>query len=288
MARPLRIEFPGALYHITVRGDRQEPICEDDQDRRYFQKLLGDVITQSNWICHAYCLMGNHFHLIIETPDGNLSKGMRQLNGVYTQSSNRRHKRSGHLFQGRINAILVDRDAYFLELTRYTVLNPVRAGMVKHPGKWPWSSYRAMAGATKSPSWLTTNIGLELFGKKQAIARKRYQQFVADGIGKESIWKNLNRQIYLGNENFIERMQAKMEKEIRDVNIPQAQQRRPAPPLDVIRAAHRDRNEAIVAAYETGEYSYQKIAEHFGLHFIRVGEIVRKSRKTKLLPVEEI
>lgn len=153
--------------------------------------------------------------------------------------------------------------------------------MLKHPGNWPWSSYRAMAGGAKSPPWLTTRTILDSFSKKQVLARKKYRQFVADGIGKESIWKNLNCQIYLGNENFIERMQAKMEKKIRDVNIPQAQQRRPAPPLDVIRAAHRDRNQAIVAAYETGEYSYQRIAEHFGLHFIRVGEIVRKSRKTK-------
>lgn len=284
MARPLRIEFPGALYHITVRGDRQEPIYEDNQDRQYFIELLGQVIIQGNWICHAYCLMDNHFHLMIETPDGNLAKGMRQLNGVYTQSSNLRHHRVGHLFQGRYKAILVDRDAYLLELARYTPLNPVRAGMVKHPGNWPWSSYRAMVGAVKSPPWLTTQAILDLFSKKQTLARKKFQRFVAEGIGNESIWKNLNRQIYLGSDRFIERMQAKLEQESRDVNIPRVQQRPPAPPLDVIHANHRNRDQAIVAAYETGDYSYQQIAEYFELHFTTVGEIVRKLRKSKTTP----
>jgi len=284
MARPLRIEFPGALYHITVRGDRQESIYEDNQDRQHFIELLGQVIIQGNWICHAYCLMDNHFHLMIETPDGNLAKGMRQLNGVYTQSSNLRHHRVGHLFQGRYKAILVDRDAYLLELARYTTLNPVRAGMVKHPGNWPWSSYRAMVGAAKSPPWLTTQAILDLFSKKQALARKKFQRFVAEGIDNESIWKNLNRQIYLGSDRFIERMQAKLEKESRDVNIPRAQQRPPAPPLEVLRAAHRNRDQAIAAAYETGDYSYQQLAEYFELHFTTVGEIVRKLRKSKTTP----
>ncbi|HWQ95123.1 MAG TPA: transposase, partial [Gammaproteobacteria bacterium] len=126
MSRPLRLEFPDALYHVTARGDRQEDIFEDDQDRELFLATLGQVISRFNWICHAWCLMDNHYHLLIQTPDGNLSKGMRQLNGVYTQASNRRHRRVGHLFQGRFKAILVDRDAYLLELSRYVVLNPVR------------------------------------------------------------------------------------------------------------------------------------------------------------------
>ena len=100
MSRPVRIQFEGALYHITSRGDRREAIYKDDEDRSAFLKTLGEVTETFNWICHAYCLMTNHYHLVIETPDGNLSKGMRQLNGVYTQASNRRHQRTGHLFQG--------------------------------------------------------------------------------------------------------------------------------------------------------------------------------------------
>ena len=127
MARPVRIEFAGALYHITSRGDRREAIYEDDTDRFRFLEVLGEVVERFNWRCHAYCLMTNHYHLVVETVDGNLSKGMRQLNGVYTQWSNRRHRRTGHLLQGRYKAILVDSEAYLLELARYVVLNPVRA-----------------------------------------------------------------------------------------------------------------------------------------------------------------
>ncbi len=114
MARPLRIEYPGALYHVTSRGDRQEAIFDDNQDRKAFLDILGEVVSRFRWRCHAYCLMENHYHLMIETPEANLAKGMRQLNGVFTQWSNRRHQRSGHLFQGRYKAIHVDRDSYFL------------------------------------------------------------------------------------------------------------------------------------------------------------------------------
>ncbi len=133
MARPLRIEYPGALYHITARGNAREPIFKDDTDRRAFLEILGNVIERHQWRCHAYCLMGNHYHLLIETPKANLSPGMRQLNGIYTQAFNRRHARVGHVLQGRFKAILVDKDSYLLELCRYIVLNPVRANMVKLP-----------------------------------------------------------------------------------------------------------------------------------------------------------
>src|SRR3989338_224765 len=154
MARPLRIEFSGALYHVTSRGDRQEPIYEDNEYRHAYLQILGDVLERFSWLCYAYCLMKNHYHLVIETTEGNLSKGMRHLNGVYTQLSNRRHKRTGHLFQGRYKAVLIDKDSYWLEVSRYVVLNPVRAGMVKGPGGWPWSSYTAPAGAKSAPEWL--------------------------------------------------------------------------------------------------------------------------------------
>ena len=131
MARPIRLEFAGALYHITSRGDRREDIFDTDDDRKSFLTILGEVCEQYNWDCHAYCLMSNHYHLIIETPDANLSKGMRQLNGVYSQSYNRANNKVGHLFQGRYKSILVEKESYLLELTRYVVLNPVRAAMVR-------------------------------------------------------------------------------------------------------------------------------------------------------------
>ncbi len=174
MVRPVRIEFPGALYHVTSRGNRREAIYEEDADRELFLEILGQVIAGWNWICHAYCLMSNHYHLVIETPDGNLSKGMRQLNGVYTQTSNRCHQRMGHLFQGRYKAILVDAETYLLELSRYVVLNPVRAGMVEDPGQWCWSSYPAMLGETPIPAWLATDGLLVQFGKDRSKAIQRY------------------------------------------------------------------------------------------------------------------
>ena len=167
MSRPLRIEFPDALYHVTARGDRREDIYEDDQDRQAFLLILERVITQLNWTCYAWCLMDNHYHLLIQTPDGNLSKGMRQLNGVYTQASNRRHRRVGHLFQGRFKAILVDSDAYLLELARYVVLNPVRAGRVKKPADWTWSSYRASVGLEPAAPWLAVDGLLAQLAKRR-------------------------------------------------------------------------------------------------------------------------
>ncbi len=173
MVRPLRSEFPGALYHVTARGDRREPIYEDDEDWKVFLSTLADVVAQMNGLCHGYGLMTNHDHLLIETPDSNLPKSMRQLNGVFTQASNRRPRRGGHLFQGRFKGILVDKDAYLLELTRYVVLNPVRANRVVRPGDWPWSSYRAMVGVEDSPSWLETDALLAQFSHQVVEARER-------------------------------------------------------------------------------------------------------------------
>ncbi len=276
MARPLRIEFAGALYHVTSRGDRQEAIFDDDQDRTAFLNVLAEVISRFRWRCHAYCLMGNHYHLMIETPQGNLTKGMRQLNGVFTQWSNRRHKRSGHLFQGRYKAILVNRESYFLELARYVVLNPVRAAMVKHPRLWTWSSYGATTGTVATPAWLTTDDLLAEFGKRQAGARRKYQEFIAEGMGKESIWKDLNGQIYLGDDDFMEQMRGKLGEREEDVNIPSIQQRGPAPKLSAVRRQYKNRDDAIRAAYETGAYSYQQIGKEFGVHFTTVGRIVRQ------------
>ena len=140
MSRPLRLEFAQALYHVTSRGDRREPIYVDDLDRTEWLEVLSQVCARFNWRCHAWCLMGNHFHVLIETPEPNLSAGMRQLNGVYTQRFNHRHGKVGHVFQGRFKAILVERESYLLEVSRYVVLNPVRAGIVRDVADWPWSS----------------------------------------------------------------------------------------------------------------------------------------------------
>lgn len=280
MARPLRIEFPGALYHVTARGDRGEAIYEDDADRRLFLGVLGAVVADVGWLCHAYCLMTNHYHLLIETPDGNLAKGMRQLGGVYTQKSNRRHRRSGHLFQGRYTAILVDGDAYFLAVARYVVLNPVRAGMVADAADWPWSSHPAMIGAAAAPAWLTTGRLLAAFARGRAAAVRGYRAFVGDGIGRDSIWADLNRGVFLGDDAFVSRMLARRPADRPDPGVAKAQQRPPAPTLAEFASRHPDRDAAIAAAHASGAYSYQEIADAFGLHFTTVGRIVRAAKQT--------
>jgi putative transposase len=279
MARPLRIEFSGALYHVTSRGDRREAIFEDDEDRNLFLSVLAEVVDRFNWMCHAYSLMTNHYHLVIETPDGNLSKGMRQLNGFFTQATNRRHNRSGHLFQGRFKGILVDKDSYLLELTRYVVLNPVRAGIVKHPGKYAWSSYQAMMGKVSSPKWLETDGLLSLFSKQRSAARRKYSEFVQEGIGRNELWSNLRQQIYLGDEKFVNRMQEKLEVAGDELSIPRAQRRAPPPSIEAIVSNHSNRNEAIYAIYSTGAYSYREIAEYFDIHLATVGRIVRRMQQ---------
>ena len=264
-----------ALYHVTSRGDRREEIFEDDQDRTMFLSTLGQVVDQFNWVCYACCLMDNHYHLLIQTPDSNLSKGMRQLNGVYTPLSNRRYKRVGHLFQGRFKAILVDSDAYLLELSRYVVLNPVRANMVKKPADWPWSSYRSSMGLEDAAPWLAVDGLLAQFAKRRSLAQQRYAQFVAEGINADSPWASLTGQVYLGDELFVQRMQTHIQTTKDDVQIPHVQRRPPPPSLAQIDKCEPDRNAAIRAAYATGAYSYQQIAEYFGLHFTTVGRLVR-------------
>src|SRR6185295_167128 len=173
MARPLRIEFSGAVYHVTSRGNARQNIVVDDRDRSQFLAVLAHVVDRYGWLCHAYCLMDNHYHLLLETPQPNLSLGMRQLNGRYTQGFNRRHTRVGHLLQGRFTAILVEKEAHLLELCRYVVLNPVRAKLVSHPRRWAWSSYRATVGETRAPAWLRTDWILGQFGSRVGVAREQ-------------------------------------------------------------------------------------------------------------------
>ena len=210
MTRPLRIEFAGALYHVTSRGDRREDIYLDDADRERFLGVLAEVCERHRWVCHAYCLMSNHYHLLVETREATLGKGMRQLNGVFTQRFNRRHHRVGHVFQGRYKAILVDKDSYLVELARYMVLNPVRAAMVRSARDWPWSSYRATAGFAPMPEWLTVDWLLSAFGRRRGLAMEAYRRFVSEGRNQPSPWRDLRQQVYLGDDAFVEDMQAKI------------------------------------------------------------------------------
>ena len=281
MARPLRIEFAGALYHVTSRGDRREDIYLDDADRVMFLEVLAEVCDRFRWVCHAYCLMSNHYHLLIETRDSTLAKGMRQLNGVFTQRSNRRHHRVGHVFQGRYKAILVQKETYLLELARYVVLNPVRAGMVRTARDWPWSSYRATAGWSDVPSWLTIDWLLSAFGAQRKAAMEAYRRFVSAGKASSSPWDELKRQVYLGDEAFVDRMLARLESDAPLAEIPSTQHRPTPKPLAHYAKVNRDRDASIVEAYRSGGYSMKVIGDHFGLHYSMVSRIVKKAVDSK-------
>lgn len=278
IARPLRLEFAGALYHVTSRGDRREAIYEDDADRHLFLSLLDQVCEADNWFCHAYCLMDNHNHILIETPDANLSKGMRQLNGMYTQKFNHKHGRVGHVFQGRYKAILVEKQAYLLELARYIVLNPVRAGMVRTANDWPWSSYRATVGQSASLACLTTDWLLAAFGARKGEAIKCYRRFIREGEGQSSPWLMLRNQVYLGSEAFVKKVQAHIDREKELSEIPSSQ-RRPVPrSLEYYEQHKPTRNHAIIEAYRSGGYTQKQIGDHFGLHYSTVSGIVRNHK----------
>lgn len=280
MARPLRIEFEGALYHVTSRGDGQEDIYLDDNDREIYLNVLSDVCERFNWIIHAYCLMSNHYHLLVETPDSNLAKGMRQLNGVYTQRFNRVHTRAGHVFQGRYKSILVQKESYLLELARYIVLNPVRAQMVRSAKDWHWSSYRATAGFIKAEKWLTVDWILAAFSKRKEVAVKQYRNFVSAGCNQSKPWEELKNQIYLGDDAFVDEMQSKISLETDLSEIPSPQKRRVVKPLTYYENKYNDRDVAIVKAYESGGYSMKTIGEYFKLHYSRVSRIVKARNKT--------
>jgi len=262
MARPLRIEYPGALYHITSRGNAGGKVFLTDEDREGFLRVLSQAVGRFNWLCHTYCLMSNHYHLVVETVDPTLARGMRQLNGVYTQAFNRRHSRSGHVFQGRYKAILVEKDAHLLELARYVVLNPVRAKMVRAAKDWPWSSYRATAGIEPAPPFLTIAWVLSQFGRSSKTAQNAYRQFVSAGRGS-TVWENLRGQVYLGSDEFIEQHAPEGSAEFRE--IPRAQRFVDRPPLgDIVRESTDGK--AIASAYRDYGYTLSEIALHLGVH----------------------
>ncbi len=281
MARPLRIEYPGAVYHITSRGNDKKSIFKDDQDRETFLTILAHVTKRYHWLCHAYCLMGNHYHLLIETPDGNLSLGMRQLNGVYTQARNKRHHKTGHLFQGRFKAILIQKDTHLLEVCRYVVLNPVRAGIAELPEDWAWSSYRATAGKEPLQPCLTTDWVLGQFSRTKNKAEKEYREFVKGGIDKKDIWIEVKGQTILGKDDFVESLVDHIKRHEDIPEIPKSQRYANRPELEKIfpksiRENKQVRDKKIAEAVEKYGYTQRAIADHLGMHFTYVSRILKK------------
>ena len=276
MARPQRLEFPGAIYHVTSRGNEQQDIFADNEDREFFLATLSKVVQRFNWVCHAYCLMDNHYHLMIETLDGKLSIGMRQLNGIYTQNFNLRHRREGPVMQGRFKAVLVQRDKYLQEMCRHVVLNPVRTRTVRQPEKYKWSSYRATAGIIDAPDFLSTDWLLRQFGKQKKSAALQYQKYVLAGVGQPSPWRNLRRQILLGDDEFVANMEVLLSDvgEIREYQLKQRRSNRPS--LERLFAKVKDknqRNDAIRSAHIDHLYSLNEIGQFVGLHFATISKI---------------
>lgn len=278
MARPLRIEYPGALYHITSRGNGGQKIFRSDKDRLYLLELLAALTDRLHWLCHAYCLMDNHYHLIIETTEGNLSRGMRQLNGIYTQKYNWRYNKTGHVFQGRYKAIIVDKDSHLLELSRYVALNPVRAQVVEKPEDFRWSSYRVIAGIDKAPSFLQIDWLLSQFSSDRRRAQELYKEFVLKGITKESPWKELKGQIFLGDSQFIAKIKSSLPD---DREIPRSQRFAQRPSLSRLfaeptQADKTVRNKTIHEAHVHYGYTLKEIADQLRIHYATVSRIVKK------------
>lgn len=275
MTRPLRLEFPGALYHVTSRGDRKAVIFHDDTDRAMWLQTLGEVCARFHFSIYAFCQMNNHYHLLVETADGKLSWGMRQLNGVYSQYFNRRHELVGHVFQGRYKSILVDRESYLLELARYIVLNPIRAGMVKHPGEWNWSSFNLTSTTLSPPAWLEVNWLLSKFGCEDLIAQEAYRHFVMAGIGGSSPLANTYGQLILGSEQFIQELQAPRQSSSNN-GISRTQRSALALPLLGYQEKFPDRDVAIAEAYRANAYTLSEIARHFGVSLATASRAARK------------
>ena len=278
MSRALRIEYAGALYHVTSRDNARASIYLDELDFSLFIEVLASVCERFNWVIHSYCLMTNHYHLLIETPDANLSKGMRQLNGVYTQKFNRKHRRVGHLFQGRYKSILVDKESYLLEVGRYILLNPVRAKMVDTPEEYEWSSLCYLTAQQQVPNWLAIDQTLLLFGKNRSQALIKYQCFLYQGIG-ENLWHKVKKQLFLGSDSFVEQHLADLNFEIGDLSEVPAKQRRPEPKtLQEYQHSAESRNLAILKAFNSGGHTQKEIGDFFGLSYSRISRIVAKGK----------
>jgi putative transposase len=274
MARPIRLEFPGAIYHVTTRGDGGEDIFTDDQDRLQFLTVLGEVVSRAGWIVHAYVLMDNHYHLLV---DGNLSRGMRQLNGVYTQRFNSIHGSGGRVFQGRFKAILVERDDFLLELCRYLVLNPLRLKTVKNISRYRWSSYRATAGEVQAPAWLSTGWLLGHFGRSSSVAQRKYTEFVAAGINLPSPLSNVKAQVLLGSAAFVKKMKLRL---LTKVDIKRGKKKIKRPSLNSlfplkVRKEKILRNESIRRAYQEYGYTMAEIADAAQIHFSTVSKVIK-------------
>jgi REP-associated tyrosine transposase len=241
LGRPIRIEYPGAFYHVFSRGNQKQPIFFSDEDRCYFIDCLRLACKKYGVVVHAYCLMPNHFHLFLETALANLSEMMQYLITNYVLYFNKKHARCGHLFQSRFRSVLIDAESYAKELSRYIHLNPVRSGMVERPELYAWSSYGYYLGRADPEGWLETAAVLSLFRGQRREAQKAYAEFIEDGIGKDivaPIRESVKHGI-LGDQEFIEKIKTEqLGDDLRtpDREKPQLHELRKKPDLQRIKA----------------------------------------------------
>lgn len=279
MSRPVRIEFPGAHYHVTSKGTNEQAVFLDDEDRAVFLNVLDGVVSRFGWLVHSYVMMENHYHLVVEVPNANLSKGMRQLNGVYTQHFNRRHGREGSLFQGRFRSILFEPVDYLLPLCRHVVLNPVRVKETRSPNTYRWSSHRATAGAMKCPGWLATESVLSSFGKRLKENQTKYKEYVKAGVGEASPLEDRTHQVLLGSPKFLSEMEPILNGEKLAKRGPKrAGRRRSLPALfkNVDTKTRSERNELIKRAHIDYAYTLMEIGDFLGIHYTTVSKVVNQ------------
>ena len=282
MARPIRIEFPGAIYHIYARGNRQEYIFLDDEDRILFLKLLAANVSRLNWLCHTYCLMGNHYHLLIETPDGILSSGMQSMNSIYAKRFNKKYEQVGHLFQGRFSARLVHGDQDLLLTTRYINRNPIDAHLVDDASLWPWSSYRAIIGEERPPKFLTTDQVLGCMSMDRSKAQGFFKVFVHTDIGKngEGLFELMQAE---GDGYFLSRKLAPILDMKQSVSPVQRKQRiLSRPSLNELFSGvdlfnQEKRNPIITDAFRFHGYRQTEIGNFLGLDRSTICKIINKT-----------
>jgi len=289
------------FYHVTARGNERRPIFRDARDRERFLERVAAVVRRHRVVVHAYVLMRNHYHLLAETPEANLSAALGQLNGVYTQDFNRRHRRSGHLFQGRYKSVLVDKDSYLVELSRYIHLNPVRVGEVAEAGQFPWSSAGAYTGQRAGPAWLTVEEVLRHFGRRRGAAQRAYQAFVGEGVGARvaAPWGQVVGQVLLGSAAWVARMRRRLRQRHLGPEITHAAQLRPRPPLSVVltqvsRAGKMPREVllrprggrgawprpvAMYLAWEVCGMTQREIGDAFGVSYFAVSKALRRAEQ---------
>ena len=321
MSRPVRIEYHGAIHHVTSRGggirpqkvsrqnevhlpwedarkvprerpqgvsgrqaDQPRQVFRDQEDRAVFLNTLGNVVERFNWLLHSYVLMDDHYHLVVEVPDANLSRGMRQLNGAYTLYFNRRYQQHGSIFQGRFKSILFEKKKYLLPVCRHVVINPSRLSESHSYASWLWSSHRAVGGQVKAPAFLHVADILSRFGKQPKSCQRKYRQYIRQGIGLPSPLDGRSHQILLGSPAFVRAMEPILRGQTPTGLARKAP--RAAPRRKSLRAIFKgvsdkpraERNRLIRIAHLDFGYTLMAIGAHLGLHYTTVSKVVNASK----------